>query len=309
MGAISNKLRVEFLRARNEKVVSLRAMAEAKKAAEERHSKNNETLEGIKNQDPLFVAYAWMNHLLHDLAEDISAMPQMGPFFDIIDKAKEEYWPAYPPMSPVTMSYFNQWSYFDLKYGQDKETIASVLFDLRDILRLPDEFALLLRTAMSSRMGIFEHRGYDGDKLLLWELVTKKEISAVCSSGYRGQEGELWFVRTLAAPTSEDSYHLCITTPYVLLSQSARDWIGFFERNLIRAGNEDFEKRLFEFMKYGPSGKRLYWHEYIMQAYANFEPGHIYLTGLPDVASSRPHVPSHRNKSGHVLLPKNELRT
>ncbi len=39
-------------------------------------------------------------------------------------------------------------------------------------------------------------------------------------------------------------------------------------------------------MKYGPA--RDYWPEFVFEAYVNYQPGVIFLEGLPDVAESRP---------------------
>ena len=42
-----------------------------------------------------------------------------------------------------------------------------------------------------------------------------------------------------------------------------------------------------------------YWNETIFQAYVNHKPDVIYLKGLPDVSSSRPH---HADESKYALL-------
>ena len=56
-------------------------------------------------------------------------------------------------------------------------------------------------------------------------------------------------------------------------------------------------------MKQGLSDN--YWNETIFQAYVNHKPDVIYLKGLPDVSSSRPHhtdVPTHA-----LILPDSPL--
>ena len=48
-----------------------------------------------------------------------------------------------------------------------------------------------------------------------------------------------------------------------------------------------------------------YWNEYIFQAYVNHKPDVIYLKGLPDVSSTRPH---HTDESKFAsLLPDSPL--
>jgi hypothetical protein len=56
-------------------------------------------------------------------------------------------------------------------------------------------------------------------------------------------------------------------------------------------------------MKQGLSDN--YWNETIFQAYVNHQPDVIYLKGLPDVSSSRPH---HSDESTYAsLLPDSPL--
>jgi hypothetical protein len=56
-------------------------------------------------------------------------------------------------------------------------------------------------------------------------------------------------------------------------------------------------------MKYGLSDN--YWNEYIHQAYVNFKPELIYLKGLPDEGSSRPHFSD--NPAYKAILPETKL--
>ena len=44
-------------------------------------------------------------------------------------------------------------------------------------------------------------------------------------------------------------------------------------------------------MKYGPT--RMYWNDFVFEAYVNHRTEVIYLAGLPDVSESRPHSEVH----------------
>jgi hypothetical protein len=80
-------------------------------------------------------------------------------------------------------------------------------------------------------MGIYEHVGMDGPHILLRELITNSEFLCHCPSGYRGQKGELWYVR-LVPPLEPQlaQYWVAMTTPYILTEASKSDWIAFLKR-------------------------------------------------------------------------------
>ncbi len=75
-------------------------------------------------------------------------------------------------------------------------------------------------------------------------------------------------------------YGITITTPYVIVNYGEEDWKNFYKRQKV-------EKREYSFMKKNPDFK--YWHDYIMDAYVNYTPNCIYLTGMPDIKGSKPH--------------------
>jgi len=50
-------------------------------------------------------------------------------------------------------------------------------------------------------MGLWEHRGHDGDRVLLREVFTDDERRCHVASGYRGQPGEIWYARVLPPPS------------------------------------------------------------------------------------------------------------
>ena len=82
-------------------------------------------------------------------------------------------------------------------------------------------------------------------------------------------------------------YHITLTTPYVIIKYSEKDWLDFFQRQGIRKGGLGFEDTYYDFMKYNADFK--YWHNYIMDGYVNYRSNCIYLTGIPDIKGSKPH--------------------
>jgi hypothetical protein len=115
--------------------------------------------------------------------------------------------------------------------------------------------------------------------------VTGAVCRAIDPTGYRGTRGELWYVRVLPPPWPGGE-HVVFTTPYILLQPAEREWQAYFRR-AVPEGNTQYERH----MKYGPA--RDYWTEFVFEAYVNHRSEAIFLTGLPDVAESRPHSRVH----------------
>jgi len=86
-----------------------------------------------------------------------------------------------------------------------------------------------LRTMSHSRMEIYEYQGLEQNYVRLKELVTEREFVCHSTSGYRGQNGELWYVR-LFPPLEPElaTYHIDFTTPYVPIDATQKDWNDFF---------------------------------------------------------------------------------
>src|SRR6202000_125495 len=88
-----------------------------------------------------------------------------------------------------------------------------------------------------SRMGIYEHIGLDGTGVRLRELISDAEYTCHVASGYRGQRGELWYVRLLPPLLPElASYSVAFTTPYILTKTGKEDWTQFLQRGMLHSG-------------------------------------------------------------------------
>ena len=149
--------------------------------------------------DPVFAAYAFVQHIVSHFAEAVSQLPEMKKYTKLVGKAEDEYMPSGPPMSPLTASFFTCWAFFDCQFD-GKDTLASCLMESNDLVQMnPHQFDALKKMA-ESRMGVYEHIGTDGGQVQLRELLTDKEFPCVCGSGYRGHKGELWYVRLLPPP-------------------------------------------------------------------------------------------------------------
>ena len=231
------------------------------------------TPESLKGSHPAFALYAHVQNQMSIMAEQLLQLQEMQAFARLIGKAQEEYMPSWPPMSPITTSYFWGWSSLDMTGNAHRETMGSV------ILRVGIEFGVhptmltLMQAFNDSRMGVYRVESLSNAGVGLVDLATGQRCSAICESGYGGNVGELWFTRVLppALPGHGD--------------QAA--WVQYFDRIAAKDPKRSHSEVFKRHFKGGPS--RRYWPEFIFEGYVNHRPGAIYLKGLPDVPASRPH--------------------
>jgi len=281
------KLAKRIKKLRSSKSVDLLAFKHAKQAVKDA----NETIADpdtlIKEgYNPVHALYVSAQNVLSSLVEFMLDMDELDRYHRIIGQAQEEYMPGGPPMSPVTNSFFYSWAFFDLAIGLQKETLTSITLDVSASIGLSEGLQTLLRHFDASRMGLYRHQGSENELTVLKELETGTVFHAFNPTGYRGITGELWFVRLLPGIQSNDKTHICFTTPYVLI-RSGHDWKAFMDRRVWLKEKKSLSYE--QFMKYGLNHH--YWIEFVMQAYAGQETNGnaIYLQGVPDIATTRPH--------------------
>jgi hypothetical protein len=237
--------------------------------------------------DPLHNVYTAIQNATSFFAERFTSLPEFTAYYQIVDKAENEYMPSAPPMSPLTKSYFTTWAFFDVRFGRDRETLGSCLLHVSEELGFGQNVLDAIRAFSDSRMGIYESLKSRSGRSRLRELITDIEYDCVVTSGYQGRNGELLYVR-LCRPLEPVAYHVVVTTPYILLSFTKADWTDYLNRSLIDSDGPK-QRGLAHFLKYGREPNQ--WNEFIFQAYANYQFDAIFLTGLPDVPSSLPHAP------------------
>lgn len=280
MGRIAQKLAKTFLREAGQ-------MKRAKEGFTDGLPFDLPTLEELAKElgDPQHVLYVAAQQFASAFAETVSAMPEFSEYAAIVGKAEDEYLPDGPPMSPLTRSFFSLWAFFDVRFGTDRESIGRCLVDVLRAMHCPELMIGTLEKLSESRMGIYEHVGFEGPHVRLRELLGGDELVCHSTTGYRGHTGELWFVR-LCPPVAESfDHHIVLTTPYVLLGASREDWTAYLHRSLLDTA--DIPRGRHDLLKYGSD--RVDWCEFVFQAYHHGEYDAIFLTGLPDVAGSLSH--------------------
>ncbi|MDP2626024.1 MAG: hypothetical protein Q8Q58_03840 [Candidatus Rokubacteria bacterium] len=283
---IAEKLVARMKREVRGKVVNLKSAIAGRAAAEELQ-RTVVTKEGLAAFHPVHAAYVYAQNQVSVMSEQLTALEEMAPFADIVSKAEDLYMPSGPPMSPLTMSYFTCWAFFDACVESTNETIGTTILEVGAAFGMHTELLRLIRLMQESRMGLYAHEGAEGDLIILRELATAAMCHAIVPSGYRGQRGELWYARVLPPPIPGGSEHVVFTTPYVLLEPGIHEWQAYFRRTLPDAPKQARIDANERHMKYGPT--RTYWNDFVFEGYLNYRTEAIYLAGLPDVPESRPH--------------------
>lgn len=288
MGTISNTLKNQLLMLINKKVIDINVLRNAKKDAK----KNLDTLSALREElvdikaDPLSATYISIFTFVSTCMYSLANTKELKEFSKLAKKYEDIYMPSYPPMSPHSDSYYTMWEMLDLPFGPDNETLCGIFLDLADTLKISSEEVSLIKTISNSRMGIYLlcEINKTKNRIKLKELVTNKEFWCLCTSGYKGKVGQLWYIRLLP-PIDEYikyiDYHVTMTTPYILLTESASSWNDFFKSNRV-----DNEQSLHNFMKFGLN--KDYWNEFIFYGYCNFIDQAIFLAGLPNKSKTLP---------------------
>lgn len=281
MGQISEKLARRFNK------WSSRFRQEARAVPIPKDVRDVETLV-TEGYDPLHAVYIAVQNIASVFAECVSVLPELELYYDVIAAAEDEYMPGGPPMSPLTGSDFTTWAFFDFRFGSELETIGTCLLDVSDRLGLDSGLVEAIRQFQESHMGVYEHAGTHGGRVRLRELVTGRDFNTVCTSGYRGKLGELWYVRLCPPILDLVEYHVTFTTPYILTQASKSDWTAYLNRAMLQLKGGDGDHRLHELLKYGLSVH--HWNEFVFQAYHHHQHDAIFLAGIPDVKGSLPHA-------------------
>ncbi len=288
-GPLGQKLLRRLRRYRRSLGAELGALAATSKEPPQ-HLETLPDRELLQRLDPAHAPYVFLYNRVSMLAEVLTSLDEFEPLTQLITRAEEAYMPEGPPISPLTRSYFGMWAYFDAAAGPQHETLGTCILGVGSLVGITPRFLGLLQTLQDSRMGLYVHEGPQGPAQVLRELVTGEQKPYLVPTGYIGQPGEIWLARTLPPPSRAFAHGVVFTTPYVMRGHGEREWHAFLLRTLPRLKSPDEPSAYAALMKWGLSSYA--WHEYIFQAYAGHDREAVYLTGLPDVATSRPHGPS-----------------
>ncbi len=283
--SIASAIRAQLGASRASSIIDLAVVREARATAEEIGA----TLREPEGLEARHAAYVTTHNLVGALAEVLARFQELDRHNTAWDEAEQEYEHGFPPMTPVTESFFQTWGHYDLGFGRPRETYATVLLESAREIGLDPDVAAILSRLSESRHGIYRTTGHEDGFVRMRELVTGAEPLALVPSGYIARPGELWLVRLLPPLIEGDDVWVAFTTPYII--EEPPPWEEFLARETRSVA--DYES----LMKWGRSPR--YWLEYVMQAYVNYEPGAVFLTGVPDDSRTRPHF----DERGAAWLP------
>ena len=254
--------------------------------------------EKLQELHPAHAIYVHVQNQMSVMAEQLLELEEMRPFAKLIGAAQDEYMPSWPPMSPVTTSFFWCWANFDAAVNARRETLGSVTLAAAVDFAVHPTMLTLMRMLNDSRMGVYRVEGCGGRSMQLSDLATGQRCSAVCNSGYTGSVGEVWYTRVLPPALPGQSEHVVFTSPYVLVAPEAMQWTEYFDRIAAKHPDRPRLEALERHLKWGTYVR--YWTEFVFEGYVNHQPGAIFLKGLPDIPQSRPHSrENERNADGH----------
>jgi len=289
-GPITRRVIEALRRQMRMKVVDLAAFRAGQEQAEALQ-KSVTPKEQLAKSHPAHAAYVYAQNQMSVMAEQLLQLPEMKSFVKQIGPAEDEYAPSWPPMSPISTSFFVCWSTYDLGIGARRESLGDVIIAVAAECGTHAGIVTLMQALQGSRMGIYSVQERDGAQVRLHDLATDRTFTAVCTSGYSGRVGELWYARVLPPPLT-GTEHVVFTSPYVLTAPDVSAWTAYLDRVASKKPAGARAEVLEQHFKWGPNPR--YWLEFVFEAYSRHESGAIFLHGLPDVAESRPHSPSYR---------------
>ena len=253
-----------------------------------------EALEDLLDEgaDHQFAVYSTVQQNMMAMAVVFENSPMANDYHAAVEAGVEKYMPAFPPMSPITDSYFYLSALFDLKFGKDQDNISQLITQMLTEMGGPVELLTVAQNLVNSRMGIYETLGVDDDRLVVRELVTDRQITVDPPTGFMGHEGQLRFVR-LASPLHNSGYYTELTTPYILINQTPQDWTAYLNRVMPDkvtmadgSTSAEVEQRLAAVFK--DDLGTIPWHDFVFDGYHHYEPEAIFLSGIPDQPESLP---------------------
>lgn len=242
--------------------------------------------EQLAETHPAHAIYIHAQNQMSVMAEQLLQLSEMKSFVKQIGSAEDEYMPSWPPMSPISKSFFVCWSTYDLPVGARHESVGTVTIAVAKECGTDSKLLALMQRLQESRMGIYQVERQDGVQVRLRDLVTDKVCAAICQSGYCGSPGELWYARVLPPPAA-GAHHVVLTSPYVLIGPDLTAWTAYLDRVAAKAPGTSRASALEQHFKWGDTIR--YWPEFVFEAYSNHSAAAIFLHGLPDRPETRPH--------------------
>ena len=286
MGKITEQLRKEFAAALRRKIVPRTALQRGEQKAAEIETVADLIAGG---RHPFHAVYSNVANLLNLFVEELVDLPFLNRAHAFLLKAQDLYSPGYPPMSPITVSYYVHWTLFDVPFGADRETLGDCFLGVSDLLGLDPVQVEAGEKLCHSRLGLYRIVSATDGTFRLREMITDREFDTIIPTGFNTEAGRLALIRVLPPLHGMPSPHIAVTTPYVVVGTPEADWLEYFVRQQVLAGSPGAEDRLHRHMKH--SQDDWYWTEFFFYGYVNHRSDAIFVAGVPDRPETQPHHP------------------
>jgi hypothetical protein len=290
MGTTADKIASAILAHERSGVIDLSHYRAAKAAVDDARLGDDRLRELLaQGYDPAHAAFIYVQNFASFLSEQLIFRKELRRYADIVGQAEDDYHPSFPPMSPVTKSYFTMWALFDVLFGQSHETIGTCLLRLARDMPFPGWLVDAIGAMQKSRMGFYVHEGFEDRFSRLREIDREGVKLCHATSGYRGSEGQIWFGRLVPPMNGLVKYHVFFTTPYIMIQTEESMIAAYFKGEIKRLNDRRLPREMdpHDFMlKHGPSPN--HWNEYIFCAYRGYRGDAVFLSGVPDKVDSLP---------------------
>jgi hypothetical protein len=82
--------------------------------------------DALKDMHAAPAIYVHVQNQMSVMAQQLLQLAEMKAFVKLVGAARDEYMPSWPPMSPITTSFFWCWVNFDAAVNAHHETLGSV---------------------------------------------------------------------------------------------------------------------------------------------------------------------------------------
>ena len=284
MRRISEALIANFKKYNLNKILDLSEVKSAKETILEINSGLSK-ISRHEDLDPSHKVYIQVQNILSFFSEEISVLDEFEEYYDMLEKFDLEFMPSYPPMSPITGSYFNYFCLCDFRFGKQNETMSTIFKDLGLEYKYDELLIKAINNLIHSSMKFYKNLGVKDNLIELMDIMSGYKQTCVSTSKYFGNRDEIWFVRLVPNLDNQYDYQIVLNTPYIIEKQNDKDWIDYFKRQGIKKNELGNDKKILNLMKYNTDAK--YWLNYIMDSYLNYESNCIFLTGIPDITGTK----------------------
>jgi hypothetical protein len=172
-------------------VVKLRDFVQGRQAARKQLAevKSVESLVAA-GHNPLHAAHLHGQNYLSVFGELANRLSEFETYRAAVAGAEETYVPGWPPVSPVSVSFFTSGSCLICLLAIPMKLSAPCALEIGQAFGISDDLALTLEVMGESAMGVYEHLGWHDGTAGLHDTIDGQIYPCIVPSNYVGRPGE-----------------------------------------------------------------------------------------------------------------------